>query len=160
MCRVFQFQKCCGRIWLLIIIAKMKAHMYFIYAQVWSLFMEGCYYFLSNDNKYLLDDSSYHAIERQSLRNRECHGKWDTKIWNLGIIKALVVPQISGTRSFHVPFQKIGNAFLLRSFFRLGTRVPFCVPFAFLSETFNVTKYWISIGYLKNSSLRLSNNPQ
>ena len=73
--------------------------------------------------------------------------------------KALVVPQISGTRSFPVPFQKIGNAFLLRSFFRVGTRVPSCVPFAFLSENFNATKYWISIGYLKNSSLRLSNKP-
>ena len=60
--------------------------------------------------------------------------------------KALVVPQISGTRSCRVPFQKIGNAFLLRSFFRLGTHVPFCVPFAFL---FGHLKYQYTVICLK-----------
>ena len=65
----------------------------------------------------------------------------------LPFFKALVVPQISGTRSTCVPFQIIGNAFLLRSFFKVGTRVPFCVPFAFLFGISNATKYHILNGF-------------
>ena len=50
----------------------------------------------------------------------------------------LLVPQISGTRSFRVPSETVGNTFLFRAFFRVGMYVIFAFPFLYLRHE-NIT---------------------